>query len=108
MKLSGVQAAYLREQPLGTAANKVGLALGLVQRTQAELAAAAGVTASDLSDIRNGKYRRLALTTAQRISAVFGVCTDDIFPRLTTTRGARRSASKHVSKSKRSPKAEAA
>lgn len=81
MKLTSEQTAFLKAQPLGTARNKVGAALGLLQATQQELATAARITPADLSEIRNGKYgRRFALETAQRIARVFGTCTDDVFP----------------------------
>lgn len=88
IKLSETQATFLRDQPLGKARNKVGAALGLVQATQKELAAVTGITEADLSEIRNGKYKRLYLERAQRIAGAFGVCTDDIFPRLVVRRRA--------------------
>lgn len=78
--LTPEQAEQLRREPLGEAPNKLAAALWIARRTQQEFAALVGMTPSDVSQIRNGRYRRLSLETAQRIAVVFGVSTDDIFP----------------------------
>jgi transcriptional regulator with XRE-family HTH domain len=80
MTLTPEQLAHLKREPLGDAPNKIALALSLAQRTQRELAAFVGMTEANVSKIRNGNYRRLTLSTSQRIANAFGAATDDIFP----------------------------
>lgn len=79
-RLSTAQLAFLRQQPLGDSKNKVGLALGLLQITQAEFSEATKIAQPDLSDIRNGKYSRVYLHVAQQIAIALGASTDDVFP----------------------------
>jgi DNA-binding Xre family transcriptional regulator len=80
LMLTPEQLAHLKREPLGDAPNKIALALSLVQGTQRELAAAVKMTEANVSKIRNGNYRRLTLSTSQRIARAFGAATDDIFP----------------------------
>ena len=70
---------FVRDQAL-TGPNKVRLALGILEATQQELADAANIKPPHLSDIVNGRYSRLALDTARRISRALGACIEDIFP----------------------------
>jgi hypothetical protein len=81
-KLSKSEVAVLRRQPLGGYKNKIRYALDLKGQTQTRLATAlGGWPASQVSELINGKYKDLYLeATARRISALFGVCIEDLFP----------------------------
>jgi transcriptional regulator with XRE-family HTH domain len=98
LNLSATQLADITARPLGGQRNRVEQVLKLIRYSQRELAAEAGMTESDISDIVHGKYRRISLATAQTISGAFGVCTDHIFPPQTHIISRRK---KHAPKSRR-------
>lgn len=52
----------------------------LVEVTQVQVAAAVGMTQSHISEIANGNYSSLPLSTAQKLADYFGCSTDILFP----------------------------
>lgn len=78
-QLTAKQLAELkRERAEG--ANKIAQALHLLRARQSDLVAATKLQPSHISEIINGKYSRLSLDTARRISTALGACIEDIFP----------------------------
>ena len=76
--LTDKQLARIRRETADPPHNNIRLALGLRKARQRDLAEAAGLLDSQVSEIANGKP--VMLETARRISSVFGVCVEDIFP----------------------------
>lgn len=79
--LSAEQVAHLRAVPAAAFPNRVGIAIDLLGIKQSDVAEGAGIDASTLSQIRNGRHATVQLPTAQRLAAFFGCAIEDLFPR---------------------------
>jgi DNA-binding Xre family transcriptional regulator len=90
MPLTPEQLDALRAVPLGTAPNKLRLALALLNgpkhsRTspkvrQLDVAEHTGIAAPNLSRLFTGDYQTLTIDTAQSLADYFGCQIEDLFP----------------------------
>ena len=80
-QLTPEQLTALRAVPISKQVpNRVHVAMALAGVNGAELAAGIGLSASSVSDIRNGKYESLKHPTVQRFADFFGCYIEDLFP----------------------------
>lgn len=77
--LTAEQSALLTSEPLA-GPNRLARAMELAGATQVQIEAATGIGQPQVSLIKNGRYSRLSLETAQKIAAFFGVPVDVMFP----------------------------
>lgn len=80
LRLTTDQLAHLRRERLNGKRNKIDLALRLRGANGQDLAAAAHLQKSKVSELRNGKYSRISLDMARKLADVFGACVEDLFP----------------------------
>jgi plasmid maintenance system antidote protein VapI len=89
--LTSAQLARLKREA-SDKPNKILDALYLVRARQQDLVVATGLHASKISELVNGKYSRISLDTARRVSQALGACIEDIFPPACATSKRKRAA----------------
>jgi transcriptional regulator with XRE-family HTH domain len=77
--LTREQIDTLEAEPL-MGPNRLARAMELAGATQLQIEEATGVRQPQVSAIKNGRYAKLPLGTAQRLAAFFGVTSDVLFP----------------------------
>jgi hypothetical protein len=79
--LTPEQLAYLRQAPLGTAPNRIALAMAITRATQMQMQAATGIPQTYISRMKNGRYSsRLPGETMRTLANYFGCQIEDLFP----------------------------
>ncbi len=78
--LEPTQIDTLRQTPVPESGNRVAIAVGLLGKTQREVARDLGMTDAQLSDVCRGRFRDQRLSTAQRFAGYFGCQVEDLFP----------------------------
>lgn len=79
--LTPEQIDALQLLPLGDAPNKLRMALALASARQTDIVEEAGVTASSVSDIVNGKYSSLDIELARKFADFFNCSLEILFPK---------------------------
>ena len=79
-RLTAEQRYALKTVPLGDMPNKLRIALTLARAKQFEVAEETGIAAPNLSNLVNGKYSTVTITTARKLAEYFGCHIEDLFP----------------------------
>jgi transcriptional regulator with XRE-family HTH domain len=80
--LTSAQVEQLRNTPLGSAPNRIAVAMDLADVTQLELQAGTGIPQTQISRIKRGRYSRRGLPgeRMRTLAQFFGVHMEDLFP----------------------------
>lgn len=80
MPLPHAKLRELKSAPVGSAGNRVALAIELSGATTADIARGASLSYTYLSDVARGRFQTVTVANAHKLAEYFGCAIEDLFP----------------------------